>query len=223
MKERLENNLCDHGGDVLAYLYNEMPTAGRDSFEMHLADCGTCIDDFAELSQSRYPVFEWKQLEFDPMPTPRVVVPFEASVSWFEKLRAAFSFRPGFAFGSLAVFAVLAAITAFVVIRDAGSLDVADIAPIATPDLAAPTQVVDGPVPEREVAVEEPREERTAQDERTSVKPVVSNAKAVKPVKPKATQQARQVDKLPTLNGVEDDEDDSLRLADIFDEIGTSK
>lgn len=225
MKGLDANNLCTHGGDMLAYLYNEMAPADRETFEVHLADCGTCIDDFAELSQSRYPIFEWKQLEFDPLPTPRVLVPFETqAVSWFDKLRASLAFRPAFAFGTVAAVAVLASITAFVVIRGSGSTEVANVAPVVTPSLPSPSTEIDEPEGRSKVLVEEPRKEPSRSEAPKVVKASGRNAKpTIQPNRLKTTQQARRNESLPTLNSVDEDEDDSLRLADIFDEIGTSE
>ena len=225
MKKGEANNLCTHGGDMLAYLYNEMSAVDRDSFELHLADCGTCIDDFAELSQSRYPVFEWKQLEFDPLPTPRIIIPMEEAetVSWFDKLRASFAFRPALAFGSLAAIAVVASMMAFVLMNESGKVEVAGVEPISTPILPTPTLEVSQPPQKPVVAVDEPK---TVEPGNISPKVVRASTSDVKPatrtVRPKASQQAKRGEPVPTLSPVEEDEDDSLRLTDIFDEIGTS-
>jgi len=225
MKGLDANNLCTHGGDMLAYLYNEMPSADRETFELHLADCGTCIDDFAELSQSRYPVFEWKRLEFDPLPTPRVVIPFEAArASWLDKLRASFAFRPAFAFGSLAAIAVAASLAAFVLIGGSKTKnDIAEVAPVVTPVL--PTPQVDLPLPDQASTTVTDVDE--AADRRAeTTRPIKASSEAPKraehAAKPKVAQQAKRNERIPTFNTV-DDEDDSLRLADIFEEIGTSE
>lgn len=224
MKGLDANNLCNDGGDMLAYLYNEMPSADRETFELHLADCGTCIDDFAELSQSRYPVFEWKQLEFDPLPTPRVVVPFETpSVSWFDKLRASLAFRPAFAFGTVAAVAVVAAVTAFIVIRDPVNTEVAEVAPVVTPALPSASVEIDEPEVRGEVLIEQPQKELLRREAPKAVRASVrGSTPTIQPNRLKPTQQARRQEPLPTLSSVDEDEDDSLRLADIFDEVGAS-
>lgn len=220
MKESNSNNLCSHGGDMLAYLYNEMAAADRDSFELHLADCGTCIDDFADLSQSRYPVFEWKQLEFDPLPTPRIVIPTtEASrVSWFDKLKASFAFRPAYALGGVAAIALVGTLVAFVFLnRSSGDFEIAEAEPTPTPARstvaaakpAEPVVVEDGPIVESREAVK-------------PVKVAATTKPAKAPVKPKSTPVRRSAP-LPALSTLDDDEDDSLRLSDMFEEIGTSE
>ncbi|MEQ1763237.1 MAG: hypothetical protein ABL984_08845 [Pyrinomonadaceae bacterium] len=229
MKGLDTNNLCSHGGDMLAYLYDEMAVADRGSFELHLADCGTCIDNFAELSQSRYPVYEWKRAEFDRLPTPRVVIPVEAaSVSWFEKLRATFAFRPAFAFGTFAAIAVVASLAALVMIGGSyGTNEVAGgVPPVVTPVL--PTPEVDLRLPEQgtsQVAIaDEPK--ATARREETPKAIVKASSaapkQAARSARPKATQQAKRNERIPALNTA-DEEDDSLRLADIFEEIGISE
>ena len=218
------NNLCSRGGDTLAYLYDEMAAAERERFEVHLADCTTCIDDFAELSQSRYPVFEWKQLEFDPLPTPRVVIPFEAaSVSWFDRLRTAFALRPAIAFGSLAAIAVVASLAAFVLIGgSSGKMEVAGGASTPAPVMPSPEATVQPVQPV--VAANEPRADIRRIEAPKVVKSSTSASKpAAHSARPKATQQAKRNEPLPALNSTDEDEDDSLRLADIFEEIGISE
>lgn len=221
------NNLCTHGGDMLAYLYNEMTGADREMFEEHLSDCGTCIDDFAELSQSRYPVFEWKQLEFDPMPTPTIVLPVEdARVSWFDKVRAAFALRPAFAFGSLAAIAVIASLAAFVLIGGS-SADVDVAGGVPTPAPIVPSPEAPARIPDRAiepVAANDTKPEIRRNETPKVVKASAPTSKPAAPLtKPKATQQAKRNEPLPALNSGDEDEDDSLRLADIFEEIGTSE
>ena len=226
MKGLDANNLCTHGGDMLAYLYNEMALTDRETFEVHLADCGTCIDDFAELSQSRYPVYEWKRVQFDPLPTPRVIIPVEAaSISWFDKLRASLALRPAFAFGSLAAIAVVASLAAFALIGGStGNTEVAGFEP--TPSVMPSPEASVQP-PARAIqpvaASNQPKADVRRDEEPKTVKVSASASRtAERLAKPKATQQAKRTEQLPTLNPVDEDEDDSLRLVDIFEEIGTS-
>ena len=222
MKGSETNSLCFHGGDMLAYLYSEMPEGDREAFEVHLADCGTCIDDFAELSQSRYPVYEWKRAEFDPLPTPRVVIPFEATVavSWFDQIRRAFSFRPTLAFGGLGAAMIVAVVGYLILAGTSGNTEVAlEVEPSASPARSA----VVGPLPSVVPKA-------TDKSEVLEQPPKVVKAKASTPVKPsvrlpkpKQAQQPKRNDEIPVMSSIEDDEDDSLRLADIFEEIGASE
>ncbi|MDI1241034.1 MAG: zf-HC2 domain-containing protein [bacterium] len=221
MKGLGTNNSCSHGGDMLAYLYSEMAGEEREVFEVHLADCGTCIDDFAELSQSRYPVYEWKRTQFDPLPTPRVVIPFETpgSISLLDQIRRAFSFRPTLAFGGLGAAMITVVIAGYLILSStSGDTEVArEVEPSASPTraLVVPsTPSVDATTQERiEVAV---------RNERPTVVRASTSAKSPAP-KPKSARQPKRDDSIPVMSSIEEEDDDSLRLADIFEEIGTSE
>lgn len=220
--KRVDENLCTHGGDMLAYLYDEMPSADRERFEMHLSDCGTCIDDFAELSQSRYPVYEWKQTEFDPLPTPRIVVPYaDPAVSWFDKIRAAVAFSPRFAFGGAATLLLVGIVTGYVLLSGTGGEIAQSVEPSPSPDrvtIAPPRQ----PEPEITAASDPQTPERTAKPE--VVKASVPSKPPARAAKPRAATPAprKKSDPVPVYSTVEDEQDDSLRLADIFAELDTS-
>jgi hypothetical protein len=219
----VSENLCTHGGDMLAYLYDEMPSADRDRFELHLSDCGTCIDDFAELSQSRYPVYEWKQTEFDPLSTPQVVIPYgEATASWFDKVRGAFTFSPRFAFGGVAALVLAAVVTAFVLFAGPSGEIAQSVEPspsptraaVVSPNVADPTnETTEVSAPERTIT---PRVEKASVPVSSRQSPRPAKAKLVTPTTKKS-------ERVPVYSTVDDEEDDSLRLADIFAELDTSE
>lgn len=219
---------------MLAYLYDEMPAADRDSFELHLADCAACIDDFAELSQSRYPVYEWKTTEFEPLATPRIIIPYAetAGVSWFDKLRAAFSFNPGLATAGAFATLVIAAVIGYAVItNDVPTEEVAkaDVETSASPERSA-TNAAPAPASiDQKDEKSEPNPSRktlrSGSDDvvKTAVKPKLEpKTVPIKDVKNSRPNRRRDLN-VPVLSRFESDEDDSLRLADIFDEIGTSE
>lgn len=223
MKGLEENTLCVHGGDMLAYLYDEMASVDRETFDLHLADCGTCIDDFAELSQSRYPVYEWKQTEFDPLPTPRIVIPYgEASASWFNRLRAVFAFKPALSFGGVAAMLLAGVVTAFVLFTGAPDSDLAqEVKPSPSPARA----VANAPSPSSSVT----NETAASKDSVPTAKPKLVNASLPakspgKAVRTKTTTPApKKDDRIPVYSTADDDEDDTLRLSDIFAELDTSE
>jgi len=218
------NNLCKDGGDMLGYLFNEMAEAERDRFDLHLAECGQCVDEFAALSQAHYPVYEWKQIEFEPMATPLIVLP-SAKVSLFDKVRAAFAFRPGFAAAGVAAAILLTAVAGLAWFGlKGGSNDVA-VAENPKPE-PSPVRKVEQPVvftpKEDEVAaadsrpkVEEPIVREVKPAKAKADRPVVKEAKIVTP--------ARRNVPMPRLAEFKDDEDDSLRLAEMFNDIDTEK
>lgn len=218
----LSKNLCPPGGDILAYLYNEMAPVDRERFELHLADCTDCIDEFADLSQGRHPVYEWKQLEFDQLLTPKIAIPYSsASVSWFDELSAAFAFDRRFAFGAAA--ALLLAV-------------VAGYLTFSTPAEDIAQNVEPSPSPER-IAVEQVLPPQPAA-ERWDVQPVIDDktepvkvsrrsrpAAGARSTKPASRATPKKIESIPVYSTIdeEDEEDDSLRLTDLFAELGTSE
>ena len=233
MKDPNDKNLCSNGGDLLAYLYDEMPAADRETFELHLADCVSCIDEFAEISQGRYPVYEWKALEFDPMPTPRFVMPVEqATAGLFDKLRTAFTANRGFAFGSAAATILVAIFAAYAVYIQNGSENVVAVVQAEPP--ASPVQKVVAPPagPELKSSIREEPTERVAAKPKSISKPAeivkvsVRKSKRHEPARGSELKASpvpqKQIRSIPVLSIAEDDEDDSLRLSDLFEDIGAS-
>lgn len=114
MKVDKTENICGFADEALAYVYNELPAAARDRFDLHLVQCSHCIDELAELSYSFYSVHEWRQLEFDPLPTPVFWVPIaEAAPSLAARIKAVLFPTPARlafagAFGALVVTGVIA-------------------------------------------------------------------------------------------------------------------
>ncbi|MEO5859476.1 MAG: zf-HC2 domain-containing protein [Pyrinomonadaceae bacterium] len=216
------NNLCIHGGDMLAYLYDEMVSSDREMFEVHLADCGTCIDDFAELSQSRYPVFEWKRSEFDPLPTPRIVIPFEAavSVSWFQHIRTMLFVRPSLAFGGLSSAIVVAVITGYFIIGSPSRYT--EVARDAEPKTSPSRTAVVNPLPADVSADQTSKPSKVLTEGPKATKVSTATKPPVRQPRARPVQQAKRTDAIPVMSSIDEDEDDSLRLADIFAEIGTS-
>lgn len=218
------DNLCAHADDLLAYLYNEMAPADRDGLELHLADCTACIDDFAELSQSRYPVYEWKQIEFEPLVTPPIVLP-AASVSWFDKARAAFSFSPGYSFASAGFAAILFAVAVGYAVFVQESPDRDSIAVVEKIDPVPSTSPQRIPAPDPIAAVKKTDDVVTPRSTTTErqIEPVKSVERKAKNELGKVTQPPKKVVAVPVMSRLDDDEDDSLRLSDLFDDLDTSK
>ncbi|MER3431568.1 MAG: hypothetical protein C4324_11130 [Blastocatellia bacterium] len=67
---------CRFGEFVLPYLYRELVPTEITEFEAHLAECGTCTDELADLALPRFEVFDWKRTEFDPLPTPEFSIDY---------------------------------------------------------------------------------------------------------------------------------------------------
>ncbi|MEP6703339.1 MAG: hypothetical protein ABJB34_00880, partial [Acidobacteriota bacterium] len=190
--------------------------------------------EFASLSVARFEVYDWKKIEFDTLETPVFSIPFESSPntapSWVDKLRAGYSAgwaAPAFAFAGLVVVCVLAGI--FVSTRN--DTDVAG-------DLRGTGPMVEHPAVEVAGAAVEagPSLDSTKSEPRAKQQFRAFNASATKRIEPRRVlrsatggnfselkeRSARNVQKkVPRLNEFVENEDTSLRLAELFDDVGT--
>ena len=223
---------CRFSADIVPYMYGELSGAESFAFESHLLECGSCTDEFAVVSNARYEVYDWKKLEFDPLPTPRFSIPYADDVvatgvvEWFGKLRAAFGqswLIPTASFAGFAIVAVLGA--TFLLSGDGKPVDIARTnsnTPPAT--VAIPTGTVGGESVDKTVApirVEPvPVPVRASSRNREARKHFV---RTPKPVTPKATEARIVNGTVPRLNEFNDDEDTSLRLAQLFDDVDTRR
>ena len=219
---------CKFSVDIVPYMYGELSVSGTTAFESHLVECSECTDEFAVISNARYEVYDWKKLAFDPIATPVFEIPYEAAepaVSWVDKLRAAFGQSwavPSVAFAGLIVASVIGAVFMFsgddqlVVQNDnknsGGTTAVnsprRDVLPVVSnPSETKPDQVKSDPVPAQ---ISSPRQ---------------IEAKRIKAVKASRTEEkptSARNQKAPRLNEFTDEEDDSLRLAELFEDVETS-
>ncbi len=232
MKNNGKTN-CPFEDEIVTYIYDEMVGSERMKFENHLSGCSVCTDDFAAISEARFSVFEWQKEEFGHLPTPDIVIPYESnrrvveessSVGFLAGLRGWLSPLPLAAAAGLILFLGMG----FVMLRDVGTTD----QPIATnmnvqqieaPN-TAPIKNVDPvkqhEVKQPEVAVTTPK--TTSKD----IQPVKAVARRQTPSlkqtmatnlkKPASTQVPSTV---PILSNYEAEDDNSLRLADLFADI----
>ncbi len=226
--------ICSDDDAVVAYLYGELSPADRDVFEDHLLVCVPCTDEFAAAADSRYSVFEWKKLEFDPLETPVFAIPYveaKPSYSWVETLKGLFATGPRLATaGAFGLIIAVVGLAFFV-----GSYRTPELA--AVPVVPAP-QLNEATIPETvNVAAEPPNLVRDSVDTKT---PGIEPSLAV--VKDRTSQKARRAVKttarkptvasrampprtesvqVPRLNEFDDISDESLRLADLVADIGS--
>ncbi len=229
MKKDIKIQNCSYSADLVAYLYDEIDPAERNSFETHLAVCGTCTDEFAELSFARLDVYEWHRDEFASMETPRFVIPYAATVSktsWLDAFRSIFAF-PGqlvTAGGAFALMAIVAGVVYFTSLNGSS-----EIASAPTSDAVAGNKnasVNPPPVapPSRDLKADSPKVVGSNDVVKVSTEGKTSvPAKAVnrRPAKAPERNTARRVNTAPRLNDFEDEDDTTLRLGDLLADIDT--
>lgn len=245
-----QNLTCEFAEEIVSYLYNEMVATEKARFEAHLGNCSFCADEVASFGLVRSEIVNWKDEIFVPLATPIIEIPFEQSAKplvikevsrpWYATVRDYFSLSPVWmtATTAMAVLAICAGLV-FVTInslRDSGNVVVQDnttIKPISSPTTE---------VKKVENADSNPILPKNDSRQNSSTPPTVLGAPKSAPATTKITE--RQIVKLPnitvkknsaTTNKVtktikrnsapslvgDEDEDDSLRLSDIFSEIGS--
>ncbi len=230
---------CSHGEEMLAYLCDELSPDGRERFETHMQGCFECIDEFAELAVSRYSVFEWKSVEFAPMATPKFVIPTEtktAKKAWFDGIRTAFAWNGWALAGGVAAVIVFAVIGVSLwnippEATIAGNDPEREIRPAPSFSQVAPSTISNEAqeLPEAPPArpVDEPTQGQPASRRVTPQRKQAVTRAGTAPKLPPVTSQTRpssageSLQNSPTLGQYVDDQDDSLRLSDIFDDLDT--
>ncbi|HEV7699029.1 MAG TPA: zf-HC2 domain-containing protein [Pyrinomonadaceae bacterium] len=220
---------CEFGEDIVAYLYGEMPAAGRVLFEKHLAMCHTCTDEFAAISDVRFSVFEWQRAEFAKLATPEIVIPYPAksgvaTTGLFDGLRGLLSLTT--AVPVIATLLIVLGVGYIFFVRQSEPVPVAVQSPVEKPSVASPQPVAATPeiatvAPPANTKVEKATVKRTPAVPRPFVaKRVAPQVRLGNDVAVSLTPAAR---KAPVLSGYEDEDDTSLRLSDIFDELGAKR
>ena len=225
---------CKFSHDIVPYMYGEFPAQKSSVFESHLLDCTECRDEFAAISSARFEVYDWKKLEFDPLPTPRFAIPYSGEAAGvIDRLRAAFARGwavPGLAFAGLVVISVSAAIMLLSgdngttsLVAEVGNANVAvvsatlvDVPPQVKPPVQ--TAFASGNTAQRRPEVLKASEAARQNGPRRIVRDSKSIIRAAE-----AKQAAVQTEQkaVPRLNGFPEDEDTSLRLAELFEDVET--
>jgi hypothetical protein len=236
---------CDFSETLVSYLYGEIAAAESDKFQAHAAKCVTCSAEIAGFSAVRSSIAEWRQEEFAPMASPEFELPVtrgssviltDESRSWLDGLREFFTPKVAIAAAGFAAVALVAGLTLVALnSRNSGNDDMlAKNSSINKNN--AETNKVDNSSPEQvaEIGTEigpdnrggEPESPESAEKIRhvrqyTSAGSGKTNSAANTP-KQKDKAASAQKQKTETLDTIyKDDEDDSLRLADLFTEADT--
>jgi hypothetical protein len=235
------NHIFDegHGEDLVSYIYGEMPAADRNEFEAHLSHCDDCVVELAAFSDARLGVIEWRREDFEHLATPEIHLPrpqvaavkpvTENSNSGFTAWLGALGSLSNLARAGLGLAAAALAITIiyFAAFSPARSKEVAtnSSAVVEIPSIPAQTEIprsnepVSAPYlePRKEVATQTIRQVRDEYVQRSR-----AARNATRPVLPPSRKAETAVKQnAPRLNSFEEDDDRSLRLSDLFAEVGS--
>jgi hypothetical protein len=240
---------CDHAEQIVSFLYNEINEAEKKNFESHLVNCSSCADELAGFSIVRSSIHEWRSEEFANLLTPSFEIPAVAKVqsgsaSWLESIRAFLSFPLTWGAVALPLILIFAGLFWFTM-STSNKLDVAENK-TETINKTIPASNTQNVVNDSVEAVKNEKA-KTAEssvkpsitDKNNSEKFVANSSEetnknkraSLQPVKLKnfaPDKSDRNVAKtpvrkskpasVPRLAG-EDEEEESLRLSDILDEV----
>ena len=218
---------CDRPGEIVSYIYKELDIDARNEFEAHLAGCSICTDQFAELAYARFSVFEWHKEEFLDLPTPQFTIPYE-------QRSASASILSGFVGALRGVrWAIPAVALILVFLGTAYFLTNNFSGGGGTPTTVESVQLAGNEIPGTSISNTEPilvDQEDTAPNEQMTLN-VSESRKSLSTLKAKSRSKAKPLpvriskpsspdrDK-PVLSSYREVEDRSLRLSDLFEEVG---
>ncbi|MEP6787523.1 MAG: zf-HC2 domain-containing protein [Acidobacteriota bacterium] len=241
MNSEGNNTNCPLADGIVSYMYDEIHGAERLQFETHLAGCTECTDDFATVSNARFSMFEWRKEEFAHLPTPEIVIPYLIKPAVTEEVGQVSALTGLRAWLSLVNFpvAIAAALVVtvglgFAAMRYLGSGEAQLVANISVPAVKEADNI-----PATATVINS----KTVLDKRNAVGAVktAENSPAdrvIRPVRAVATRRnklerqvtadnaapvedpASKLRRTPGLSKFDEDDDKSLRLADLFDEDG---
>jgi hypothetical protein len=227
---------CSFSEQIVSFIYDEMSEQEKSAFVNHSSKCVVCSEELSAFGTVHSEIVDWKRQEFLPLQTPEVRIPYvtvaqEAKKPLFAGFFEFFSFsqvwvKTTTAFAMLVIFSGIAF---FVFNSETTDGTMAKQAvPISSPK---PLPTADVKVPETTIL--EPEVVVNPKSPNAPVKPVQANARIKSNNKPvsstpkvekatvRTTNSKPKVKRQQNVNLIEsdEDEDDSLRLSDLFDEI----
>ena len=249
MRDGSNNFNNDHGFEFVSYIYGELDQIARDAFESHLAGCDECAMELASYSDARLGVIEWRREDFDHLETPAIVVPWASEkqavqeaepVGLIARFIETLSAFPMFAKAGLGLAAAALAV---------GVYYFAPSAPLSQRNVASSLKTENSQTssaPENKTS-EGPEsqfvangEEKPSMIEKKNIdaRPVAVRKTLTTVARVKSHPAVHRIElatagtltdsrssakKAPRLTTVDEDDDKSLRLADLFAEIGSSE
>ncbi|MGI8554854.1 MAG: hypothetical protein ACR2LT_00640, partial [Pyrinomonadaceae bacterium] len=224
----------------------EISRAEKPVFEAHLRDCANCANELRDFSALNFSIAEWRTVDFEPLPTPIIRVPFKQEIvlqkpHWLETVRARLTFSPVWATAATLAALLICAGLFWFATNFTNDKNIADNKTEAAPKaIVSPTDEIvhdreiiaanDNPVATNKkvspVAPIETKEKIKLPDAAPNKVLAATNTASNKSNKSSVAKAEKNIspskplkDDIPSLT-IEDDEDDSLRLSDIFDEVG---
>ena len=244
------NSSCAFAEQIVSYIYDEASAKEKTEFESHLPNCLNCADEIAGFGFVRSSINEWRKDEFFTLESPALEIPAlrpanlaQTTVvsnekdSWIDELRKLFSFSPAWAVGFGALIISIGLVWMFF---GSSQNDLADksseipsVAPvIENKTVSNPKEEITQNSQVEKVAETPKAVENKHTAQKNQVVKASNNTPKLKSVTPKKNETVAgnkpnkksnnvQKQEVPTLSNLKEEEDKSLRLAELFDEIDT--
>lgn len=212
---------CGRKSHIIELVYGEADEAHLTELRSHLSSCTECSDEFSFLSSTRSGIVEFRRIAFDTLETPvfnlsEAEGPDAVSkkmFGWLDGLRYAFAVKLSFAG---VVVAVLVGMFGLIYIQRQDDVQIAANTAISSP--ADGAEIGSKPAPE-------PSPPSKVSNESVDIAEKASEAprrnKGIGTARPKKASPApKSVDRRIEAQPTDDFADDSLRLADLLEQIG---
>ena len=234
---------CAFAEQLISYLYDEATAREKAAFDAHLSNCSNCTDELADFGFVRSSIVGWKNTEFSNLETPSIEIPYSAMVSiekqsWLDALRRIFTLSPAWS-TAFAAFAICAGLI-FLGLNFSKNSEIANdikkpvettVSPIIQKRVEQPVNEIKPEIVVQTHTIEQPKQSETAP--RDSSKNQIVKASKSAPSNRRIRQNSNnpvnvrkinenkdaltaQKQSVPQLNSLEEEEDNSLRLADLF-------
>lgn len=240
MFSKNHNSSCAFGEQIVTYIYDEANAKERKEFESHLMNCLPCADEIAGFGLVRSSINQWRKEEFFALESPALQIPVtltqtvkSGKLSWIDEFRKLFSFSPAWVGGFAALLICLGLVWLF--FGNSKNEMIAEVPPIVEEKpIEQPKEENAFVKSQDEKPVEIPQnvkqvEQKTVAPKNQTIKAVnMPKLKSVRPKMDGATAENKnkksntnQKKDAPTLVEMSEEDDKSLRLAELFDEIGS--
>ena len=244
MRNGSDNFSNDHGFEFVSYIYDELDRTARETFEAHLAACDECAMELASYSDARLSVIEWRREDFDHLETPAIVVPWASEkrtpeaepAGAFSRFVEALVSLPMFAKAGmgLAAAALVVGVVYFVSTSPSGTPNIGttksheqNTESVAVPENKSNFSDDEPLIAGNDTSTHEAKITSPGEHPRRHVvlaKFNVKHSPAHRSELATTTAAPNTINsKAPRLSSVDEEDDKSLRLADLFAEIGSSE
>jgi hypothetical protein len=248
LNENHQKSTCEFAAVLVSYLYDELKNEEKSRFESHLKTCSFCPDEIADFVVVRSSIIDWRETDFSSLPTPLIEIPYQEKRSsaptsrpWFKSFRDFFTLSPAWITGTTA-FAALAiciglGFILFNTLWDSSGVVVQEDSktkktiPSPTTDISKQSSANSeikqtDPNPAKSPTPIFPSEPLSNPSPQPN--PVKSGSKTnsskpqnlKKPVPSTEIPKRAKKGKAPSLLGDEEEEEDTLTLTDLLEEIG---